>query len=59
MTCPLILAGGVGKSQHFLEGLVDERLSGVATANLFNFVGNGFEAARMDLLSSGVNIAKW
>jgi cyclase len=59
LTCPLILAGGVGKSQHFLEGLIDERVSAVGTANLFNFVGNGFEITRRELLSSGINIAKW
>jgi cyclase len=37
---PIILSGGVGKPEHLIEGLMSPRVSGVATANLLNFVGD-------------------
>ena len=56
---PVIIAGGVGNAAHFLEGLLDERVDAVATANLFNFVGNGLEIARKSLISNGEVLATW
>lgn len=56
---PLILTGGVGKSSHFLEGLRDGRVDAVATANLFNFVGDGLCRVREELLSEGVDLPCW
>lgn len=56
---PLILAGGAGHFRHLSEGLSDPRVDAVATAHLFNFVGNGLTKARIDLLSEGQMLAKW
>lgn len=56
---PIILAGGAGHYQHFLEALDHTNISAVATANLFNFIGNGLSSARTSLLNSNVNIAKF
>lgn len=56
---PLILAGGAGHFRHFSEGLSDPRVDAVATAHLFNFVGDGLTKARTSLLSEGQMLAKW
>jgi cyclase len=56
---PLIIAGGAGNESHLLEGLNLEKVNAVATANLFNFVGNGLINARENLLNEGLNIANW
>jgi cyclase len=56
---PIILAGGAGKYQHFARGLLDAHVDAVATAHLFNFVGDGLEMARNKLLEDGFDLARW
>ncbi len=56
---PLIIAGGAGNAQHLLAGLSLHNISGVATANLFNFIGDGLPNARQIIFDSGINIARW
>ena len=56
---PVILAGGVGNSNHLIEGLLDTRVDAVATANLFNFVGNGLQRAREAILRENISLASW
>jgi cyclase len=56
---PVILAGGAGNAKHLLAGLEDARVDGVATANLFNFVGDGLKEARQSLVRSGVMLPMW
>jgi len=56
---PVIMAGGVGNAKHLADGLADPRVDAVATANLFNFVGDGLKRARQALLSEGVELASW
>ena len=56
---PVIMAGGAGNWNHLLEGIQHQMTSAVATANLFNFVGDGFPNARKQLLSSRINLAQW
>ena len=56
---PIILAGGVGNTGHLIEGFVDSRVDAVATANLFNFIGNGLQLARESLVTEGHNLATW
>jgi cyclase len=56
---PVILAGGAGNSNHLLIALHDERVDAVATANLFNFVGNGLKEARHSLVSNGIVLPMW
>ena len=46
---PIIGAGGAGKPAHFLEALVLDNISGIATGNLFNFMGKGFYELRNEL----------
>jgi len=59
ITKPVILAGGVGNANHLADGLADPRVDAAATANLFNFVGNGLQKARESLISNGVDLPLW
>lgn len=56
---PVILAGGAGFASHLLTGLQDARVDAVATAHLFNFVGDGLKQARGSLISNGVCLPVW
>ncbi len=56
---PLIISGGVGNANHIAEGLENERVSAVATANLLNFVGDGLKKARSNLVGNGLQLATW
>jgi cyclase len=57
-TIPLIIAGGAGNESHLAQGLKIENVSAVATANLFNFIGNGLPNARNGIIQNGGNLAK-
>ena len=59
ITKPIILAGGAGNASHLAAGLADSRVDAVATANLFNFVGNGLQKARDYLILNGVDLPLW
>ena len=56
---PLIIAGGAGQYYHLAEGLKDDRVDAVATAHLFNFVGDGLAKARCGLLKQGFSLGDW
>jgi len=56
---PLIVAGGAGNDKHFLEALQQPGITSVATANLFNFIGDGLPNARKFLLGHNTNLATW
>jgi cyclase len=56
---PLIIAGGAGNENHLAHGLKIENVSAVATANLFNFIGNGLPNARSQIIAANENIANW
>ncbi len=55
---PLTLSGGAGKLQHFERGLSHADITGLATANLLNFVKGGMERIRLDLLTRGAPLAQ-
>ena len=54
LNLPLIITGGVGNSSHITEGLRDNRVDAVATANLLNFMGDGLMRARNFAVQSGI-----
>ena len=56
---PIILAGGAGNKHHLLEGLQRNGVDAVATANLFNFIGDGLPLAREFLLNNNIPLARW
>jgi imidazole glycerol-phosphate synthase subunit HisF len=55
---PIIGAGGAGKPSHFLEALALKNISGVATGNLFNFMGSGFCDLRNELCKKYPNLRR-
>lgn len=56
---PLIVMGGVGHSGQVLEGLLHPFVDAVATANLFNFVGDALVRTRTFAREQGVDLAAW
>jgi cyclase len=56
---PLIIAGGAGNVKHLAQGLNIDRVNAVATANLFNFIGDCLKKSRERLLRDGQQLASW
>jgi len=56
---PLILMGGTGQASHLSEGLREAGVDAVATANLFNFIGDTLVASRAEARADGVPLALW
>jgi cyclase len=59
ISVPLLIMGGAGNERHLLDGLKQNGVSGVVTANLFNFIGNGLPNARKFMLENNANLARW
>jgi len=59
VNCPLIIAGGAGNYSHFEEALQNKKISAIATANLYNFMGDGLGLSRQKLLKEGYNLSNW
>lgn len=59
LNLPIILGGGAGHGLHLLEGLRDKRVDAVATAHLFNFVGDGLKKARALIAEQKIQLAQW
>ncbi len=59
MHIPLIVAGGAGNEKHLTSALEIESINAVATANLFNFIGDGLPNARKHIIEKEINIARW
>ena len=58
LNIPLVISGGAGKPEHFLEVLKHPNVSGASTANLFNFMGSSFEQVKQFLLKNNVPMRK-
>lgn len=56
---PIIMAGGAGNANHFIEGLQEKKIDAVATAHLFNFIGDGLSIARKKVIEQGIDLATW
>lgn len=59
ISSPLIISGGAGNAGHLVEGLKDGRVDSVATAHLYNFIGDGLSNARKIIVNSGIQLASW
>lgn len=59
LSVPVILAGGVGNGNHLKAGIQHQLVDAVATANLFNFIGDGLQRTRETLIKQGVSLATW
>lgn len=58
LSIPIIACGGAGKPEHFYDVLSLSNISGVATGNLFNFIGSGFFELRKKLCNELPNLRK-
>ena len=56
---PIIISGGAGNSNHFYEALKNNEIDAVSTAHLFNFVGDGLEKARKNLIKNKISFPEW
>jgi cyclase len=56
---PTIISGGAGNSLHLAKGLKNNNVDAVATAHLFNFVGDGLRQARIKILADNIDLASW
>ena len=56
---PLIASGGGDSSPKLLEGIEKEYISAVTSSHLFNFMCDGLEYARKDLISAGIELSRW
>ena len=51
--------GGAGKPEHFVFALENNKISGIVTANLFNFLGKGLELSREYSSQKGIKLIKF
>ena len=56
---PIVIMGGAGTAEHLKIPLSLSAIDGVATGNLFNFVGDGLPAARARLIADGQPLASF
>ena len=56
---PIIYAGGAGNHKHLIEALKHIKIDSISTANLLNFVGNGLQEARKEIIKKKIKLAKW
>ena len=56
---PILIMGGAGKPEHLVQALNSEKISGVITANLFNFLGEGLKIARLHAIKKKIPLAKF
>lgn len=53
---PVLLMGGAGKPEHFVNILKNDNISGIVTANLFNFLGTGLKDVRNFSISANIQL---
>ena len=51
--------GGAEKPEHLSSVLTSKKISGVITANLFNFLGDGLKVARNCALENNIRLARF
>ena len=56
---PIILSGGCGNAEHIDVGIKKNSISAISTANLLNFIGNGLQKCREQLIVKKNNFPLW
>lgn len=56
---PIIASGGADTPEQLVAGILSGHASGVATAHLFNFMGDGLKEARNEILERNIALPKW
>jgi cyclase len=55
---PIIASGGADTPDQLAEGILSGYASGVSTAHLFNFMGNGLKNARNEIVKK-IILPQW
>jgi cyclase len=56
VSIPVIACGGVGRFEHFRDGIVKGRASAVAAGNIFHFTEHAYKRAKKVLRNAGVDV---
>ena len=56
---PVIYAGGAGNYKHLVEAFRKKEIDSISTANLLNFVGDGLQEARKQIIKNKIKLARW
>jgi cyclase len=56
VSVPVLVSGGAGKWQHFVDGFVAGGASGVCTTNIFHFTETSIRSAKRYLADAGVAV---
>ena len=59
LNVPLIIMGGAGKFEHFIEALNKEGVDAISTANLLNFIGDSFVKIKQNLIKQKIQTVEW
>lgn len=55
VSIPVIASGGVGESQHLVDGIIGGKASAVSAANIFHFIGEGLIKAKIYVGTKGLD----
>lgn len=53
---PVIACGGVGRFQHFVDGIEKGKASAVSAANIFHFTEMSYKSAKKHMSKAGINV---
>jgi cyclase len=53
---PVLVCGGAGKWQHFVDGITEGMASAVCTTNIYHFTETSIKSAKKYLLSAGIAV---
>ena len=56
---PIIYSGGAGNYKHLVDAFKKKKIDSISTANLLNFVGDGLQEARKQIIKQNIELAKW
>ena len=56
---PIIASGGGDTSEHLMSGISSGYASAVTSAHLFNFMGDGIQDTRKQLISKNIELCNW
>ena len=56
---PVIYAGGAGNYKHLVEAFRKKEIDSISTANLLNFVGDGLQEARKQIIKNKIKLPRW
>ena len=55
---PIIISGGCGIAQHFVDAFKNTKIEGIAAGNFFSFRDQNIHQARSQILNNGIELRK-